>query len=101
MNNRKQNTYLSELFLEKLNGDFSHKAVLRALKKCDDEILKRMGTLSCAGELISRFIYREKQKRKISKQIEQELADFWDVYGEFDDMLKPTAKRNYLILRMI
>ena len=30
----------------------------------------------------------------------QELMDFWDVYGEFDNMLRPSAKRNYLILQM-
>lgn len=101
MNKRKQNIYLSELFLEKLNGDFSRKAVLRALEKCNDEILQRMGTYRCARELIDYFIYGEKQKRKISKQIKQELVDFWDVYSEFDDMLKPSIKKNYLILQMI
>lgn len=29
-----QKTYLPELFLNKLNGDFSQKAVLRALELC-------------------------------------------------------------------
>lgn len=38
---KKKNTYLSELFLENLNGDFSRQAVLRALEKCNDEIRKR------------------------------------------------------------
>ena len=45
---KKKNTYLSELFLENLNGDFSRQAVLRALEKCNDEIRKRMGAYPCA-----------------------------------------------------
>ena len=97
---KKKNTYLSELFLENLNGDFSRKAVLRALEKCNDEIQKRMGAYPCARGLIGNFFNSGKQTRKLSKQMTQELVDFWDVYGEFDYMLRPSAKRNYLILQM-
>lgn len=101
MNKKKQNTYLSELFLKELNGDFSRKAVLKALDKCNDEILQRMATYHSARELIDYFFYKEKQRRKVSNQVKQELVDFWDVYGEFDDMLKLSIKKNYLILQMI
>ena len=94
MDKKKKNTYLSELFLENLNGDFSRLAVLRALEKCNDEVLKRMGTYPCTK-------WAEKQTKKLSKQIMQELVDFWDVYGEFDNMLRPSVKRNYLILQML
>lgn len=95
---KKKNTYLSELFLENLNGDFSRQAVLRALEKCNDEVLKRMGAYPCTRGLIDYLFNRGKQTRKLSKQ---ELVDFWDVYGEFDHMLRPGVKRNYLILQMI
>ncbi len=98
---KKKNTYLSELFLENLNGDFSRQAVLRALEKCNDEIRKRMGAYPCAIGLIGNFFNNEKQTRKLSRQMTQELVDFWDVYGEFDYMLRPGAKRNYLILQML
>lgn len=101
MDKRKKNAYLSELFLENLNGDFSRQAVLRALGKCNDEILKRMGTYSCARRLIGCFFNKEKQTRKLSRQMTQELVDFWDVYGEFDTMLRPNVERNYLILQML
>ncbi|MEY8236915.1 hypothetical protein AALA36_14500 [Lachnospiraceae bacterium 66-29] len=102
MDKRKKNPYLSELFLENLNGDFSRQAVLRALEKCNDEIQKRMGAYPCdRGWLISNFFNRGKQTRKLSRQITQELVDFWDVYGEFDNMLRPSAKKNYLILQML
>ncbi|WP_289302050.1 hypothetical protein [Sporofaciens musculi] len=101
MDKKKKNTYLSELFLENLNGDFSRLAVLRALEKCNDEVLKRMGTYPCTKWAIDYFFYREKQTKKLSKQIMQELVDFWDVYGEFDNMLRPSVKRNYLILQML
>lgn len=99
---KKKNTYLSELFLENLNGDFSRQAVLRALEKCNDEIQKRMDAYPCdRGWLTSNFFNRGKQTRKHSRQMTQELVDFWDVYGEFDNMLRPSAKRNYLILQML
>lgn len=98
---KKKNTYLSELFLENLNGDFSRQAVLRALEKCNDEIRKRMGAYPCARGLIGNFFNSGKQTRKLSRQMTQELVDFWDVYGKFDNMLRPSAKRNYLILQML
>lgn len=101
MDKKKKDAYLSELFLENLNGDFSRHAVLRALEKCNDEIRKRMGVYSCARGLIDYFLYREKHMRKLSNQIMQELEDFWDVYSEFDHMLRPGIKRNILILQMI
>ena len=101
MDKRKKNTYLSELFLENLNGDFSRQAVLRALEKCNDEIQKRMGAYPCARGLIGNIFNRGKQTRKLPRQITQQLVDFWDVYGEFDNMLRPSAKRNYLTLQML
>ena len=97
---KKKNTYLSELFLENLNGDFSRQAVLRALEKCNDEIRRRMGAHPCTRGLIGNFFNSGKQTRKLSRQMEQELVDFWDVSGEFDIMPRPSAKRNYLILQM-
>ncbi len=100
MDKRKKNTYLSELFLENLNGDFSRQAVLKALGKCNDEIQKRMGAYPCTRGLIGNFFNRGKQSRKLSRQMMQELVVFWDVYGEFDNMFRPSTKRNYVILEM-
>lgn len=31
----------------------------------------------------------------------QELYDFWDVYKEFDAMLTPEMKKEYLILQIL
>lgn len=101
MDKRKKNVYLSELFLENLNGDFSRQTVIRALEKCNDEMLKRIGAYPCAKNLIIYLFNRGKQTWKLPKQITQELVDFWDVYGEFDTMLRPNVKRNYLILQML
>lgn len=64
-------------------------------------IYLKMGVYSCARGLIDYFIYREKHMRKLPNQIMQELEDFWDVYSEFDHMLRPGIKRNILILQMI
>lgn len=36
---KEKTTYVYDLFLEKLNEDFSRKAVLKALEKCNDEML--------------------------------------------------------------
>lgn len=80
-------TYLPELFLNKLNGDFSQKAVLRALEKCNDEMLQRLGSYQCARELIEYCFNTYSEQRIIPKQLKQEFMDFWDVYGEFDEML--------------
>lgn len=96
MNRKKKKLYLSELFLEKLNGDFSNKAVIRAVENCNDEILKRMSTYPFARDLIDYFFYGKEQK-----QIKQELGDFRDVYHEFDKLIKPNIKKNYLILQVI
>lgn len=101
MYKKTKNTYLSELFLESLNGDFSRKAVLKALEKCNDEILKRMHIYPCAKGVIDTFFCRVKQKKRISNQIRQELIDFWDVYSEFDNMFQSSTKKEYLILQMI
>lgn len=101
MNNRKKGVYLSELFLDNLDGDFSHDAVLRALGKCNDEICMRIGAYPCARGRINNFFNREKPTKNLPKQIRQELKDFWDVYSEFDSMLRPGIKKNYLILQIL
>lgn len=96
MRKGKQKMYLSELFLKHLNGDCSRKTVLRALRKCNDEMLQRLGAYPCAGEIIGCIFNGD----EATKQTKQEFEDFWDVYGEFDDMLTPKMKKNYLILQI-
>jgi len=100
MGKEKQELYLSELFLQKLNGDFSRKAVIMALEKCNDDILQRLGTYGLAGELIGCFINGGREKQ-VSSKIKQEISDLLDVYGEFDDMITSKMKRDYLILQII
>lgn len=96
MKKEKQKMYLSELFLKKLNGDCSRKAVLKALRKCNNEMLQRLRTCPCAGEIIDCIL----NGVEAPKQVKREFADFWDVYSEFDNMLTPKMKRNYLILQI-
>lgn len=97
----KQKMYLSELFLEKLNEDFSQKAVFRALEKCNDEMHKRLENYQCTGELIDVIFKKDGQKQEAYKRMWQEFMDFWDVCREFNDMFTPEMRKNYLILQMI
>ena len=93
------------LFVWIIFGEFEWRFLtsgsVKALEKCNDEIQKRMGAYPYVRGLIGNFFNREKHTRKLSRQMTQELVDFWDVYGEFDSMLRPSAKRNYLILQML
>ena len=55
-------TYLSELFLETLDGDYSKESVNRAVMACNAEY--------------------ELRTTEVPKK---ELKDFWEVYREFDN----------------
>lgn len=61
--------YLSELFLQQLDGDFSTESVMKALNKCDEELKSRM----CVSAEDAYSI--------------DEMRAFWDVYKEFDSEL--------------
>lgn len=93
MYKEKQKTYLSELFLEKLNEDFSQKAVLRAFEKCNDEILKRLENYQYAEELVAVFCKKDDRKQEVSKEMRQEFMDFRDVCREFNDFFMPEIER--------
>lgn len=101
MNKEKKKLYLSELFLETLNGDFSLEAVLKALKRCDEEILHKLDGCGFVNRLFKAFRRMLGLKKEIHPNMQQGLLDFWDVYGEFDNMLSPGMKKKYFVLRMI
>lgn len=100
MDKEKQELYLSEIFLETLNGDFSLKAVLKALKKCDEKVTQRTGVYGRVRKFMEQKFGVFEVNLKVPRNMRQEFWDFWDVYGEFDDMLTPGMKRKYLILQM-
>lgn len=50
-------------------------------------MLQRLGSYQCARELIEYYFNTDSEQRIIPKQLKQEFMDFWDVYGEFDEML--------------
>lgn len=100
MDEEKQELYLSEIFLETLNGDFSLKAVLKALKKCDERVSKRTGVYGRVRKCMKQRFGIYGRNLQVPRNMQQEFWDFWDVYGEFDDMLTPGMKRKYLILQM-
>lgn len=100
MDKEKQELYLSEIFLETLNGDFSLKAVLKALKKCDEKVNQRAGVCGRVRKLMEQKFGVSEITLKVPRNMRQEFWDFWDVYGEFDYMLIPGMKRKYLILQM-
>lgn len=67
--------YLSELFLQQLDGDFSMKSVEHALGKCDEEFRSRTEAVSV-----------------------DEMRAFWDVYKEFDSELCEDVRNSLQIL---
>ncbi|MCI8410821.1 MAG: hypothetical protein HFJ09_16425 [Lachnospiraceae bacterium] len=100
MEKGKQELYLSELFLETLNGDFSLNAVLKALGKCDEKVFQCTGVYGCVKKFLKRRFGISESKMKMLRNMQQEIWDFWDVYGEFDDMLTPGMRRRYFILQI-
>ena len=69
--------YLSELFLEEVDRDYSADSIKNAVKICDDEVKVRSEELPIA-----------------------ELLDFWDVYKEFRGMLDQQEMESFEIIRM-
>lgn len=98
MNAGKPELYLSELFLEELNGDFSLEAILSALRKCDAEVIHKSKLHSYGNVKFLRLFKKLGIKRRVPKYIQQEFLDFWDVYKEFDDMLTAGMRKEYYIL---
>lgn len=101
MREQKQEMYLSEMFLETLDGDFTLKAVLRALEECDEVIVQRQGVCGSVEKFMKPKCGVSKLFLKMPLSIRQEIWDFWDVYGEFDYMLTPGMKRRFSILQMV
>lgn len=77
----KKQKYLSEIFLKEVGGDYSIKSIKKALKICNEELLKRLSkeSLLCC---------------------KQELSDFYDVYNEFDEEINSLDRNKFLILQL-
>ena len=99
MNKSEKEIYLSELFLEALDGNFCLEAVLKVLKKCDEQILCRLKLFGGAEK--NSILQSGVGDIKIPGYMQQEYLDFWDVYKEFDNMLSMEMKKNYFILQVI
>ncbi len=96
-----QELYLSELFLKTLNRDFSLEAVLKALSKCDNEVLQKLKVYRYVSMINRQLPRRLGLIRIVVENIQQEIYDFLDVYEEFDDMLTLEMKKKYFILQII
>lgn len=92
----KKKVYLSELFLDELNEDFSANSVMNALWKCNNELLLRLSKGIESEHLIN---YLFCKKKYLPSYIEQEFTDFIDVYIEFDNIIEPYQKSKLLILQ--
>lgn len=92
---------LSGVFLETLGEDFTLKTVLKALGRCDERLLEGTVLGGKIGRAVKRFMVSARADLGEYAAVRQEIMDFWDVYGEFDDMLTPGMKKRYLILWMI
>ena len=90
--------YLSELFLMELDEKYTQESVRKALHRCNEEVLYRLGTMSDL-----KIVYRQNfGEGEVDKNIEfAELADFWAVFSEFDDMLSMAETRELLLMRLI
>ena len=90
--------YLSELFLMELDEKYTREAVRKALHRCNDEVLCRLGTVRDL-KVVCRQSFGEGETDQSIKFAE--LADFWAVFSEFDDMLSVGETRDILLMRLI
>jgi len=91
--------YLSELFLQELNQDYSAVSVRKALYLCNEEIARRLGPV---GDLKAkcREYFGYEQETDENREF-AELADFWDIYKEFDHILSLRETEELLIMKLV
>ena len=94
--------YLSELFLQSLNGSYDTNTALIALEICNKELCGRMNGVEEEAECIRYFFCTDENGEIIEPNARyQELMDFWDVYRGFDDEIPYESKKSMWILQMI
>lgn len=94
--------YLSELFLQSMNGSYDTNTALIALEICNKELCGRMNGVEEEAECIRYFFRTDESGEIIEPNAKyQELMDFWDVYRDFDDEIPYEIKQNMWILQMI
>ncbi len=94
--------YLSELFLQSLNGSYDTNTALMALEICNKELCERMNGVEEETECIRYFFRTDESGEIIEPNAKyQELMDFWDVYRGFDDEIPYEIKKSMWILQMI
>lgn len=94
--------YLSELFLQSLDGNYDTNTALIALEICNKELCRRMDGVIDETDCIRYFFCTDENGEIIEPNVRyQELMDFWDVYRDFDDEIPYEIKQNMWILQMI
>lgn len=78
---------LAEVFIDALNEDYSDESVGAALKKCDHILKKELENLHTEEEYVAHFFELENGQSGI-KECGLELIAFWDVFKEFQEILK-------------
>lgn len=91
--------YLSELFLQSLNGSYDTNTALIALEICNKELCGRMNGVEEEAECIRYFFCTDENGEIIEPNARyQELMDFWDVYRGFDDCILRSLTVRFMAL---
>lgn len=94
--------YLSELFLQSLDGNYDTNTALISLGICNKELCRRMDGVIDETDCIRYFFCTDENGEIIEPNARyQELMDFWDAYRDFDDEIPYEIKKNMWILQMI
>ncbi|MGL6200003.1 MAG: hypothetical protein ACRC3H_13830 [Lachnospiraceae bacterium] len=91
--------YLSELFLIEVNNEYTEESVRKALYKCNNELISRLGPIDDLKKICREYFgYGQDEGRN---ELFAELMDFWDVYKEFDYLLSLNESKKLLIMKLI
>lgn len=78
------NHYLSEVFLDNLEEDYSATSVHAALKACENELNQRLDRIPSSIGKGLYFLETDGAGFRKRNSIYGEILDFWDVMREFD-----------------
>ena len=94
--------YLSELFLQSLDGNYDTNTALIALEICNKELCRRMDGVIDEIDCIRYFFCTDENGEIIEPNVRyQELMDFWDVSRDFYYEIPYEIKKNMWIIQMI
>lgn len=86
--------YLSELFLEKLDKDYTKKSVLNAVISCNQEFMEKVNLIGNEGKISFKDMI-------LNRNEQAELLDFIDVFREFQDVLSNEETDELIIFRIV